>query len=82
MVRVDYRCAGRSAPVSVWLLPEYDGWPRRQAELWFARRGLLCPAKADAAHNLAKAAPKPLAIAVKKDGQFDRVTMEYFDNAY
>jgi len=81
LLRVTYRCTGRTPQwVTLWLCPEYPGWPRLQAELWFERRGLPCPQTAAEACRMAQEARRvPRRITVIPDGQWDRVTLEFFD---
>jgi len=81
-LRVQYLCMdehGQKVWVNDWLCPEYTGWPRKQAQAWFSRRGLPMPPHAEAAIGVANAAPQPHAILCAREGGWDRIKMEYFE---
>lgn len=79
LLRVGYRCPERGQPwINTWLCVEYSGWPRLQAEAWFARRGLTCPASAAEALKIAKQARKPHSILLEEDARFPKIQAEYF----
>lgn len=76
-VRVTYRCEGGQR-VNQWLCVEYPGGARWHAQQWFQRRGLLMPAQAIDACDLARSAIKPDSISVYFEGQWPRVAVEHF----
>jgi DNA repair protein RadD len=81
IVQVSYCCPTRMAGrwVSLWLCPTYPGYPRRLAEAHFTRRGLACPRSAETAAALLRRSAPPTSIRVIQDGQWARVTLEYFE---
>jgi DNA repair protein RadD len=84
LLRVSYYTPAR--PGSQWTtaylcFQGYVGFPREQAQAWFARRGATCPATAEAAQSLAYTLPIPTEIVVRRQGEFDRVVLEYFSKA-
>lgn len=81
-LRIQYLCedeGGKKLWVNQWLCPEYQGWAKEQARLWFARRGLRMPTRASEAVGAANSARRPMSILVEKSRGFDRIKMEYFD---
>ena len=66
-----------------WVLVEYEGWPRRQAEQWFARRGLpSAPRTAAEALARAEKLPCPVSLLVQEKVEppgFPEIVLEYFE---
>lgn len=80
---VTYQCHtedGKSREVTLVLLIEYPGYPKEEARAWFHRRGLGMPPVARYGLRMATRAKRPYAILVEKDGKWDRVVDEYFDD--
>lgn len=75
---VIYDCGIRQ--VRQWLCPEYPGFVSSIAANWFHRRGIeSMPNRASECLKLAWKTPKPSEIVICKDGDWDRVMMEYFE---
>jgi DNA repair protein RadD len=72
--------SGYKRQVTQFLLVEYPGRPGNEARAWFERRGSSMPIDASRAMARAWNLPQPTEIVVTKDGQYDRVVMEHFDN--
>lgn len=80
LLQVIYRCDG-GRYVTQWLCIEYPekSWAHRNAAAWFMRRNCLVPRTAMQGMAIARTSQQPQQIAVTKDGQWDRITMEYWD---
>lgn len=78
---VSYLCPARTPNkwVTIWLCPEYTGWPRIQAEAWFQRRDTTCPQSAHEAMRIAKSLPMPETIIVDERGNFPRILVEHME---
>ena len=79
---VSYKCVtpeGSRRTVTQFVLLEYPGRPGAEAVAWFARRGLGKPPRPRQALNLAWQAPTPTEIIVGKNGQWDVILMEHFE---
>lgn len=70
---------GMHRSVTQFVLLDYPGRPGADASAWFARRGMEKPFESKRALGMAWDAPKPTAIVVRKNGQWDQVVMEQFD---
>lgn len=81
-VQLLYLCPDRTPSkwLTIWLCPEYSGWPRLQAEAWFSRRAATCPFSAAQATTLVQRLPLPSSIVVQETGKFPRITIEHFDD--
>lgn len=81
-LRVTYLCPTRTPSkwVTIWLCPEYQGYPRLAAEAWFQRRQSACPRHAAPAGELAKRLRIPKQIVVDETKQFPRILVEQFDD--
>jgi DNA repair protein RadD len=80
LLQVIYVCQnGRY--VSQWLCLEYPrrSWAYRQAAAWFIRRSRQVPETAMLGISVAQSAKPPQSISVVKVGQWDKITMEYWD---
>lgn len=76
-----YECrteSGMPRRVTQFVLLEYPGRPGREAAAWFDRRGMNMPHDPRRALSMAYRAPKPASLVVTKDGQWDRIVMEQF----
>lgn len=71
---------GEPKTVVHYLLIEYPGKPKEEARAWFHRRGLGMPSVARYGLRMVTKAKRPYAILVEKDGQWDRVVTEYFED--
>jgi DNA repair protein RadD len=71
--------SGYKRQVTQFLLVEYPGRPGNEARAWFERRGSSMPMDASRAMARAWNLPQPTEIVVTKNGQYDHVVMEYFD---
>lgn len=78
-----YQCRtqdGKHREVECYLLIEHDGAPKEAARAWFHRRGHGMPSVARYGLRMAQRAKLPKAILVERDGKWDRVVDEYFDD--
>lgn len=72
-LRVEY-FAGYRRVASEWVCVEHDGFARRKAEAWWARRSPdPCPVTVDDALELTDDLLRPVAVAVQPDGRYTRV---------
>lgn len=69
---------GQHRTVTQFVLLDYPGRQGAEASAWFARRGMEKPFDSKRALGMAWDAPRPDAIVVRKNGQWDRVVMEQF----
>lgn len=79
---VSYKCLtpeGSKRTVTQFILLEYPGRPGVEAAAWFARRGLVKPQDSRRALAMAWEAPRPSELVVGKDGQWDHILMEHFE---
>lgn len=73
-LRVDYRYHYRVI-ASEWICIQHDGFARRKAEAWWAKRSPEhCPATIADALALCEDLRKPDAIALLPDGKYQRIT--------
>lgn len=79
ILKVLYKLGHPLKWVTGFVCHEYSGYPRQQAERWFARRHVRMPATAAEALREARQYPKPSSVVIKKEGKYWQVVIEQFE---
>ena len=68
-------------PITIFVCPEHQGYPRRKAEAWFKRRNLQAPALCGNILGALYAAKRPLTIEVNERGAYPDLLSETFSES-